>query len=705
MNRKFYYILLIFMAFTFFSAAGRNLAQAQEKRHVDIRLVPELSRIEPSQTMYVAIEQTIAPGWHTYWMNPGDSGEAPDMRWTLPEGFEAGSAKWPIPEKIIIGGLGNYGYTGTAILLQEITAPENLPEGPLTLKADIDILVCAEICIPEQSTAETVLNDAGQPPQDNAAYIDDAFNLLPATLEWDSYYSEDSDGNFITKIAAEQPAFVEALGAGTDFYLAMKDWGVIDNAAPTYPQASADYIVIRHKRGDRPIGALKTLDGLLAYRDGAGSRSAIAFTAVPDPERQARQAAPPSAPQTPPGNRHSIGLILLFALMGGIILNLMPCVFPVLSLKALKLCRMAGKEIAQARIHGALYAAGVMAAFAAFAMLLIALKGAGAQIGWGFHLQNPAFVAFLAYLMLVIGLNLSGLFELRISIGGKNAGEEHGYAASFLTGVLATVVATPCTAPFMGIAMGYALTQSAPITIAVFLTLGFGLALPYLALSFIPALQKSLPRPGAWMEKFRRIMAWPMYATAAWLAWIYAQQMPPFAVLWLTGGLLFIASGILLVKRRKTFFRSVGFAALVFALLPIISGIRHDPPAQMQNVAEGWTSYEEKSFAALLAGNDPIFVNMTAAWCITCKINEKAVLDLQGTENLFKKHGVRTVMGDWTNYNPDITAYLESFGRKGVPLYVYYGPRNPETGQRPNPVVLPQIVTPGILEKTTGVQQ
>lgn len=709
MSRKLYHILLIFMTFTLFSMAECSIAQAQEERHARIRLVPEFSYIEPGQTMYVAIEQTIDAGWHTYWMNPGDSGEAPAIRWTLPEGFEAGAIKWPVPEKIMIGGLGNYGYTGTATLLQEITAPENLPEGPLTLKADIDILVCAEICIPESSVHEITLNDAAASREDNTAYMDDAYNRMPAPFDWYTSYWEDDQENFVMRFELNQPVFVATMSKKIRFDLMMKDWGILDDAAVTYPDISRERILVWQKRGGRPLAALDRLEGLLAYEDREGIRRAVAFTAVPEPEWKARQTAalpaPAPAPQTPAKSHEPIGIILLFALMGGIILNLMPCVFPVLSLKALKLCRMAGKEIAHARIHGILYAAGVMAAFAAFALLLTALKEAGAQIGWGFHLQNPAFVALLACLMFVIGLNLSGLFELRVSIGGKSMAEENGYAASFLTGVLATVVATPCTAPFMGVAMGYALTQGTIITIAVFLTLGFGLALPYLALSFIPALQRALPKPGAWMEKFRHIMAWPMYATAAWLAWVYAQQMPAFAVLWLAAGMLFIAGGILLMKKRKGFLRILGFAALLIAFLPVLSGIRHDPPAQMQNVTEGWMPYEEKSFAALLAGDDPLFVNMTAAWCITCKINEKAVLELQGTKDLFRKNSVRTVMGDWTNYNPEITAYLESFGRKGVPLYVYYGPRDKVTGQRPEPAILPQIVTSGTLEKTIGGKQ
>jgi thiol:disulfide interchange protein DsbD len=391
-----------------------------------------------------------------------------------------------------------------------------------------------------------------------------------------------------------------------------------------------------------------------------------------------------------------LGRAILFALLGGLILNLMPCVFPVLSLKALKLCRMGSQELAHTRLHGLLYTGGILVCFAAFAAALLALQAAGAGIGWGFQLQNPGFVALLSYIFFLVALNLAGFFEITVSVRGRDFAREHSYAASFFSGVLAAIVATPCTAPFMGVAMGYALTQPPAVAMIVFLALGFGLALPYLALSMIPALRAIMPRPGAWMEIFRRVLAVPMFLSVVWLTWVFWHQAGMTALIWLAGCMALLIAGIAMLKTGQKSLRALAFLLFLTALTPLAM----KPMPRESVAADGWTPYTAASFAALESGNDALFVNMTAAWCITCKINERTTLTTKAARDLFAMKKALLIKGDWTNYNPEITAYLQSFGRDGVPLYVYYGPRDGQTGQRPAPVVLPQILTPSTLERT-----
>lgn len=689
----------------FFPAAALFLAllaaapASAQERHAQIRLIPETTHPQPGGPIYIAIEQTLDPGWHSYWVNPGDSGEPLRVKWTMPGGFDAGPVEWPTPVKVMTGPLASYGYTGKTILLQEIGVPQSVPDGPLTLAADIDILVCNDICIPESGHYEVTLNGPGE-AQDNAALIDEAYNRMPVTYDTFVKYEEGEGNIFLSFDPPIRGILQKSMKADTALTFIPYDWGVVDNTAQTVSDidnANEPVLTVTQKRGDRPLEALKEIRGLLAYTDDFGNAQSLSFEAIPAAAAKAEPTPPPvKTSPAPRENKTSFSAAILFALMGGLILNLMPCVFPVLSLKALKLVRMGGEERAHARLHGLLYTAGILAAFAAFALTLMGLQAAGAGVGWGFQLQNPGFVAFLSYLFFIIAINLAGCFEITVSIGGRNLAREHGYAATFLSGVLAAAVATPCTAPFMGAAMGYALAQPASVALAVFMALGLGLALPYLALSFVPALQKILPKPGPWMEGFRKAMALPMMAAAAWLAWVFLQQTGRTGLLLLLAGMAFLALGIALLKTGRRFLRIPAGVLLLAALYPMVAA----PPLAPRSATggDGWVAYTAAEFARLESGDDPLFVNMTAAWCITCKLNERAALHAENVQRLFRENGVVAVKGDWTNYNAEITAYLQSFGRDGVPLYVYYGPR--KDGRRPDPVVLPQILTPSLVEKT-----
>jgi thiol:disulfide interchange protein DsbD len=633
-------ILCFLAAFLFLGAGVTAQAQpAQMERLVEIRLIAERSSVSAGEDIWVGIEQTIAPEWHTYWRNPGDSGTEPRVEWTLPEGFAIGDIQWPLPEKIPYGPMMNYGYDGTVTLLQKLTIPSKIPQGPITLEAVVELLVCKDICIPEQGTYSLILNDPAQANVAAKTAIENALSAVPVPVEWPADFSE-KDGQFHLSLSPKPEEFLSPIKPQTlDFFPI--DWGVVDNAAAADLRLSEGKILLQQKRGDRQLAELPTLAGVIAYETMDGKRQSVTFsTANP------LAASQNTAGFTDAEKAETLIMALLFALIGGVILNLMPCVFPVLSLKALSLVKIAEKHPDMARIHGLSYTAGVVLSFVAIAALLIGLKAAGAQIGWGFQLQNPAIVTGLMLLLLVIALNLLGVFEIKNPFGnlGTKLASGQGYSATFFTGVLATLVATPCTAPFMAGAIAYALLQSELVALIVFAALGLGLALPYLLLSFLPALQRMLPKPGAWMVTFRKILSIPMFLAALWLGWVLLQQIGP----------------------------------------------HKNPPAF-------GAPYSQSALDAALQTDQPVFVEMTAAWCITCKVNHATSINIDSTRALFEKHNVAYLIGDWTNQDPEITKFLQDYGRSGVPIYVYYGPKQTGAADRPKPIVLPQILTPAIV--------
>lgn len=412
-----------------------------------------------------------------------------------------------------------------------------------------------------------------------------------------------------------------------------------------------------------------------------------------------------------------------FAFLGGVILNLMPCVFPVLSMKALALCKMSDQEERVVRWHGLEYSAGVIISFVVIAGVLMALRAAGAQVGWGFHLQNPMMVLFLTYVLFAIGLNFSGFFDVKAAFTslGNDLTRPDKVGGSFFTGVLATFVAAPCTAPFMGAAMGFALTQPVIIGLGVFVVLGLGLAFPYLLLSFVPVVRHILPRPGPWMETFRQFLAFPMYGSAIWLVWVLGQQWGLPGVVKALAGLLTLTFAIWLIKHAERAARGVRLMLWVVAVASVVAAFfsgcaacKAKPMATVKDMMAAFTAENQpvdshvvpfgdpQAFSPALleealAGDGPVLVNMTAAWCITCKANERVALSKSDVKALMADKHVLYLKGDWTNQDPDITAYLADFGRQGVPLYVYYGPRAAESAMRPEPHILPQILTPALL--------
>ncbi len=697
------------------SKAETRQSTAQEpEQYVQTRLLPEYGAIQPGQEIWVGIEQSIYPHWHTYWVNPGDSGSAARINWSLPEGFEISEFYWPAPTKIPYDPLLNYGYEDHVTLLQKLKAPEILPDGPLKFSADFEVLVCKEECIPEFGTYEFTLNGPNAQDENNHDYLLEARASLPIKTDWSVFYGE-VDGQLTLDFSQARDLDLTGIDLNTLAFFPL-EWGVIDNPQPVQASPDNGALTLSQARGDRALSAVGNIEGVLTFSAPDGKRQAAQFTAKPAATMASALSEPTSKATSGSINnalpKTTFISALIFALLGGIVLNLMPCVFPVLSIKALSLVKIAEKHPEQARMHGLSYTGGVILSFLAIAGALIALKMTGAEIGWGFQLQNPLVVGLLAYLLFIIGLNLSGMFEFGANltnIGGKltqkRNDKSHGYSNSFFTGVLATLVATPCTAPFMGVAIGFALLQPAIVSLTIFAALGFGLALPYLLLSVLPSLQHIMPKPGAWMEIFKQLLAFPMYASAAWLVWVLSQQAGSMGTIGALMGMIAIAFGIWLLahkpKNQNLRIFVIILAAISFLgavkLLP--SGGEQSQTTQQQSVRAFGEVFSNEALESALSTNDPVFVEMTAAWCITCKVNHAAAININSTKALFAEKNVRFLIGDWTNQDPKITQYLDLFGRNGVPLYVYYGAPD-ANGIRPAPKILPQILTPSMVADT-----
>lgn len=659
-----------------------------EERHTRLSLLAEHDVIAPGETLWLAVRQDIDDHWHTYWKNAGDSGAPMQINWVVPDGLTLGEMQWPAPQRLPFEGLMNFGYENQAIMLIPVTISDDVEIGQThRLTADIEVLVCNKICIPEYDilNVDVTIGDRTA-PEDHMALFEQARAALPEARSWPARYRDIDD---VFQISFDpEGSFANA----TDVFFFPDEWGVIENAAAQKIDGDGKTYTIHTERGTRPLKTLKTIQGVLTWEDDGGIAHAVLLSAE-------RVFSAVVAEQTPPKTASTaLSTALLFAFLGGLILNLMPCVFPVLSIKALSLSQLSAKTPGIARLHGIAYTLGIMISFAVIALALIGLKATGSQIGWGFQLQNPYFVLILCYVLFLLSLNLSGFFEFQLNfgnLGGKLAGKE-GPTGSFFTGILATLVATPCTAPFMGVAMGFALTQPVVVGLSVFIALGLGLAAPYLLLSFVPALYKALPKPGPWMVTFKKILALPMYASALWLVWVFSQQVDMNSLLAGLIGASVLSIAVWLINHHKQF----GIAVLILGLAVPLFFVQPYIPDRPNNNGVAEQAFTQEKLDQLLQRNDAVFVNMTAAWCITCKVNEKIALSTEDTKALLREKNIHYLKGDWTNRNPEITAFLNKYDRQGVPLYVYYPPRASTDEQRPDPVILPQLLTQQIVNNT-----
>jgi thiol:disulfide interchange protein DsbD len=696
-------IFLSFLMIGFsFSAHAKAEDSGEPDQYVYVEIIADKAQVNGGDTVRLGLRQAIYPSWHTYWKNPGDSGTATSIEWNLPPDFSVSALEWPTPNKIPYGPLTNYGYENEVVLLQNLTIPAYIREKPFILNAKVNLLVCHDICIPESHDVFIAFNMDKKPSTDQIAAAE---SKLPLNVDWETTFYSNDNQLIINSILEDTSALKDA----KNIFIAPEDWGAIDNNATASLQLTNTGFTTTQKIGERDLSEIQELPLVISYTNAAGKAEAIRLTA-----NLTLNSSELVVPVTENQNSSDITILsaLLFALFGGIILNLMPCVFPVLSIKALSLINLGEKEEGKARGYGISYTLGILISFAAIGGTLLLLKSGGAQIGWGFQLQNPIVITALAYLVFIIGLNLAGLFEFSGNLGKlgsitQKLSDQNGHRGAFFTGVLATLVATPCTAPFMGAALGFALTQPAAISMLVFAALGFGLAIPYLLLCFVPPLRAKLPRPGAWMLTFKQFLSFPMFLTAVWLVWVLSQQAGSLGILMALSGMVFIAFGIWLFKSLPL--RGIGrylsiiliVVSFVFVGTTLVTSktLMISESGTTQTSENNWSDFSPAKLETLLEGDAPIFTNMTAAWCITCKVNEKISLKTETITQLFAKKSIEYLKGDWTNQDSEITQYLNKFDRQGVPLYVYYGPRDNETGQRPEPVVLPQILTSGAIER------
>lgn len=696
MNFKFLILFLLTLCIMAPSAMAQGFGTtAPAEKYVAVGMNADTDAVVPGETFRIGFMQIIHPGWHTYWINPGDSGAETRIDWTLPDGFIAGDIQWPIPDRVPYESLINFGFKDTAYFLVEFTAPTDLDTDEVSFTAEMNWLVCSDICIPESGTYNLTLPVAETANPANGYFFDSAEDQMPQNVNWKAHYRADQDETVFTLFP---PADQVSALQDTELSLFPVEWGLIRNNTDQQFTLEEDRLSVRIAAGDRPLTTVEETPLVLRIENLDGDVTGYQMTAALSSEARSGAMTPAGSPETAaPLNEGGMIKHVLFAIIGGLILNLMPCVFPILSLKALGLIQTKDKARAHIMTHGFAYSFGILLSFAVFAATIIGLRSFGTALGWGFQLQNPYNILLLSYLMFVIGLNLSGLFTLSgkfINIG-SGLTRNSTYSSSFFTGILAALVATPCTAPFMAGAIGYAMIQPPLQSFVVFVAVGFGLALPYLLLSLIPAFQRLLPRPGAWMETFRQFLAFPMYMTAAWLLWVLGQQVGIDAVFMALTGMIVIALLLWMLKISGRFF---GRVLLVILTLSVFASLVFLPQNAPDRTIEN--SFSPETLERQLQGDHPVFVNMTAAWCITCKVNERVALKTEATEQLFIAHNVTLLTGDWTNEDPDITRYLASFGRNGVPLYVYYGPQDKDSGNRPDPVILPQVLTPGLMRET-----
>ncbi|UPY38116.1 protein-disulfide reductase DsbD domain-containing protein [Sediminicoccus sp. KRV36] len=641
-----------------------------------VTLLADRAAIAPGEPFRLMLRQRLAPGWHTYWRNAGDAGAPPEITIEWPEGWAAGELQFPAPSRIAFGPLMNFGYTGTADFLLSVTPPASLKPGDyVTITADATWLVCADVCIPEEGRFTLGLDVAQTARPAHAAAFQAAEAALPRAAPFQASFGFAGTRGALT---IRSPSFTAGAVRAAEFFPDAQN--VIENAPEQRLAAREGEITLMLARAAADPPA--PLTGVLTITDAAGVRGAYLV------------AAEPGGPL--PGNPLPLWQVLAFAALGGLILNLMPCVFPILAMKAMAMARLGGAGRGAIRAEAAGYTLGVVLSFLALGGLMLGLRAAGGGAGWGFQFTYPAFVAGMAWLMLAVGLNLSGVFQLGGPAGmGQGLAGQGGPLGSFFTGILAVVVATPCTAPFMATAIGAALVLPPSATLAIFGAMGLGLAAPYAMLGLFPGAGRFLPRPGVWMERFRQFLAFPMYGAAAWLVWVLAQQAGPDGVLTVLVGAVLIALaawawGVAQHSGRTP--RRLGEAlalAAVLAALALLPLLGSAPPASAApGQGEAWSATR---LAELRAEGRPVFVNLTAAWCISCKVNERVAIGTEATQRAFGAAGIVQLTGDWTRGDPAITALLREHGRDGVPLYLLY----PAGGGAP--AILPQILTEGML--------
>ena len=646
-------------------------AQTPGQRHIAIDLVAETNTPRAGQEVTLTFVSRPQPSWHGYWQNPGDAGIATTAAWTLPAGVTAGPIQYPVPQRLLIAGLMNYVYEGPFTQFVTLKLPTGLAAGTkLPVGVKLDYLVCTrEICVPESATLSTALTIGdGAIPADRRAEFDGWRRALPKPLGSEARFAV-SGGDM--RIGVPFPASVDV---GDAYFFPATD-GVVDYAAPQTVTRDGDLLLIATKAK----GGGKSLDGVLAI----GARQGFTVHAVPGDVAAA------------PAGTDVGGALLAFlgAVLGGLILNVMPCVFPILSLKALSLAKSGGEG---ARGEALAYTAGVILVCVGLGGALLGLRAGGQSFGWAFQLQYPWVILILLLLVTGIALNLAGLFELAAP-GVANRLSASGKGGALMTGALAAFVATPCTGPFMAAALGTALLLPWWGALAVFAGLGLGLALPFLAIGFVPALRRRMPKPGAWMETFRHILSVPMFLTAIALAWVLGRQAGVDGMTIGIGAAALLGLGLWWTGARQAKGRALAFLPGLVAALVATSAAAFVTRAPVGAAAvAGVEPFSEARLVALRAEGRPVFAYFTADWCLTCKVNEKSVIETAAVRDALASGKVAVLVGDWTDGDATLGRFIEAHNRAGVPLYLWYGK------DAPQPEVLPQLLTQGMLIDRAG---
>jgi thiol:disulfide interchange protein len=641
--------------------------------HLTAELVADPTTIAAGRSGHVALSLTLEPGWHVYWLYAGDSGEPPEVTWSLPEGVTVGPMQYPVPSRLPLGPLMDYGYEGRAVFPFDLSASQHFAVGDIRLRAHVRWLVCREVCLPGRAYLGLDLKVAHQSSAESNKLIDAAIQAEPVKAPGSVKIDVQVSRSMLTLNIVTGRRETRA-----EYYPLDDD--SIRNAADQMIEPTTTGVKLVTERAEASDTVPKDLKGVLKLNGGRSYSFDVPVVAT----------AAPTKPNTEPG----FFLAILFAFGGGMILNLMPCVFPVLFLKALALVGNAGESRRGHLLNGLAYTVGILCSFWGIVAGLLALRALGRQAGWGFQLQSPGFILALVFLLFFMALSLAGMFDLGPTLTGTGdqLTRRGGYTGSFFTGVLATVVATPCTAPLMGAAVGYALSQSAVITFAVFTALAIGLALPYLVLTSVPGWAKRMPKPGPWMVTLKEFTSLPLFLTSVWLIWVYGRlsggapgNSADHIARLLTGLVVLAIAGWIL--GRWPAHRWAYVAACVTIALAVII-----PLSAAQSDRLQWEPFSAGALQAAETQGKPVFIDFTAAWCLSCQVNERAVLEDGDVEKeLLRQHYV-LLRADWTRYDPEITAALNRVGRSGVPTYVVF-PAHADGAAR----VLPELPTRGLV--------
>ena len=716
---RFIFALLALLAAGLPAQAASSSADAD---HVHVQLVFPEGSLYPGVSSDSGLYFKLEPGWHIYWKNPGDAGEPPHIQWTLPAGITAGPMQFPAPKRLPLGPLMDYGYEDEVLFPFKLDAAKTVKAGQIVVHAKVDWLVCRGSCIPGKAELETSFRVFPEEPKvatvspSDAALFKQLGHALPKSLPPSAKpVFQPTPTGFRLAVATGKQETEAA------FFPADQD--ILDNPAPQKLTPTATGLILDLKKDANLTANPAQLRGVLELSGGRAYEIVALPGVIATLEKHASgpkgladsgalgAGAEAPAYHTPAsaaiqGSWLSLLRVSCLAFLGGLLLNLMPCVFPVLFLKGLALVHSGHKELHNLRAHGLVYAAGILVSFWALVGALLGLRAAGATLGWGFQFQSPVFLALMAGLLFFLGLSLAGQFEIGLTLtgAGDSLASKQGYAGSFFTGVLAVVVATPCTAPFMGAAIGYALSAPAAVTFAVFTALALGLAAPYVALTLQPAWTRLLPRPGVWMEILRQAISVPIFITVIWLAWVLASAYGAGALSALLASFLLLAIAGWFLGRWPARRWATVVAALILlgvvALAVLVPRWLAEADVQadhagstMSNSASinGWESWSADAVTRYQAQGRPVFVDFTASWCLSCQVNERVALDQPSVQQAFKSANVALLRADWTRHDEAITQALTALGRSGVPAYALYIP-----GES-NPRLLPEVLTPGIV--------